>query len=124
MLQRSFLSNHRSLRVRLKGRYSGVCRITDFCGTTEIADIHVNFLLKGYFKEKYFVRSCLRFCHSHSDGTSRTGTYILIDMVLNRMAKGESVKTKTLPRNITSIPNLYDLQPTDDAVKDFEKSNL
>lgn len=26
---------------------------------------------------------------SHSDGTSRTGTYILIDMVLNRMAKGK-----------------------------------
>lgn len=25
----------------------------------------------------------------HSDGTGRTGTYILIDMVLNRMAKGE-----------------------------------
>lgn len=24
----------------------------------------------------------------HSDGTGRTGTYILIDMVLNRMAKG------------------------------------
>lgn len=29
------------------------------------------------------------FCSSRSDGTSRTGTYILIDMVLNRMAKGE-----------------------------------
>lgn len=26
---------------------------------------------------------------SRSDGTGRTGTYILIDMVLNRMAKGE-----------------------------------
>ncbi len=26
---------------------------------------------------------------SHSDGTGRTGTYILIDMVLNRMAKGK-----------------------------------
>lgn len=29
----------------------------------------------------YFVICC-------SDGTGRTGTYILIDMVLNRMAKG------------------------------------
>lgn len=28
-------------------------------------------------------------CHSYSDGTGRAGTYILIDMVLNRMAKGE-----------------------------------
>ncbi len=26
---------------------------------------------------------------SHSDGTGRSGTYILIDMVLNRMAKGK-----------------------------------
>lgn len=30
-------------------------------------------------------------CPSHSDGTGRTGTYILIDMVLNRMAKGKCV---------------------------------
>lgn len=30
------------------------------------------------------------FCHClYSNGTGRTGTYILIDMVLNRMAKGE-----------------------------------
>lgn len=28
-------------------------------------------------------------CLFHSDGTGRTGTYILIDMVLNRMAKGD-----------------------------------
>lgn len=32
--------------------------------------------------------------HSHSDGTSRTGAYILIDMVLNRMAKGETLVLK------------------------------
>lgn len=30
------------------------------------------------------------FLFPHSNGTGRTGTYILIDMVLNRMAKGES----------------------------------
>lgn len=31
------------------------------------------------------------FCPSPSDGTGRAGTYILIDMVLNRMAKGKSL---------------------------------
>lgn len=31
------------------------------------------------------------YCFLCSDGTGRTGTYILIDMVLNRMAKGEDV---------------------------------
>uniref|UniRef100_A0A3B4ZBQ4 Protein tyrosine phosphatase receptor type N n=1 Tax=Stegastes partitus TaxID=144197 RepID=A0A3B4ZBQ4_9TELE len=30
----------------------------------------------------------MRLCYFRSDGTGRTGTYILIDMVLNRMAKG------------------------------------
>lgn len=29
-------------------------------------------------------------CWTCSDGTGRTGTYILIDMVLNRMAKGDT----------------------------------
>ncbi|KAG9349038.1 hypothetical protein JZ751_029356 [Albula glossodonta] len=37
----------------------------------------------------YRGRSCPIIVHC-SDGTGRTGTYILIDMVLNRMAKGES----------------------------------
>lgn len=42
-----------------------------------------------------FCTSCAMFSWSwhcvecRSDGTGRTGTYILIDMVLNRMAKGE-----------------------------------
>lgn len=33
----------------------------------------------------------LHFCPSPSDGTGRAGTYILIDMVLNRMAKGKGL---------------------------------
>lgn len=39
-------------------------------------------------------------CGLHSDGTGRTGTYILIDMVLNRMAKGDfcaHIGVKLLP---------------------------
>lgn len=36
-----------------------------------------------------FMLKCNLCCCFHSDGTGRTGTYILIDMVLNRMAKGE-----------------------------------
>lgn len=39
----------------------------------------------------FFYCHSLKFalCCFHSDGTGRTGTYILIDMVLNRMAKGD-----------------------------------
>lgn len=37
----------------------------------------------------------LHTCDPDSDGTSRTGAYILIDMVLNRMAKGELSHTNT-----------------------------
>lgn len=35
-----------------------------------------------------FPHSTTNLCLSHSDGIGRTGTYCLIDMVLNRMAKG------------------------------------
>lgn len=42
------------------------------------------------------------FVLSHSDGTARTGTYILIDMVLNRMAKGELLKRSVASPIISS----------------------
>lgn len=34
------------------------------------------------------------FSASSSDGAGRTGTYILVDMVLNRMAKGMACTTR------------------------------
>lgn len=67
MLQGSFLPNHCSLQVT---KYE-----PDY--------------LSGGGKCTPALKIDLFFFSSRSDGTSRTGTYILIDMVLNRMAKGE-----------------------------------
>lgn len=55
-------------------------------------------------------------CGFHSDGTGRTGTYILIDMVLNRMAKGDAAaaadvvkKKKICSASSSSVFHLFDV---------------
>ncbi|CDQ89612.1 unnamed protein product [Oncorhynchus mykiss] len=52
-----------------------------------IFDLPLSLLLHRKVNKCYRGRSCPIIVHC-SDGTGRTGTYILIDMVLNRMAKG------------------------------------
>lgn len=81
MLSRTLLSHHCALQVTSWNTF--VRLLVNFLTIL----LHPNGL--------FFCTSCAFFSWSWhcveccSDGTGRTGTYILIDMVLNRMAKGD-----------------------------------
>lgn len=85
MLPRTLLSHHCALQVTTRHTNWPFCIV--------LSELHSNIFTSGplllLYKLCNFLTK-LAFCvECCSDGTGRTGTYILIDMVLNRMAKGE-----------------------------------